>query len=221
MWFKFLIALWERTGAQSGTVSAILDNIGNVRGGMLARFENEWLEFVASAPNSIPLLGPNVDVNLVTPTGLLDLFGNTVGSILYRGQNGWTVLTPIASRFLMSQGPGQPPVLTTLPTQPPTPATTTLALTATGTNQATALALTQDWSVVSTVAAGTGVIMRSVQAGFELRIWNDGANALNIYPPLGAAIDALGTNNPYVLPINRSQIISKLTAVQWRTQFLG
>lgn len=65
--------------------------------------------------------------------------------------------------------------------------------TATGTNQATALTVTADVVVCTTVAAGTGVITNPAN-GVRQKIYNRGANVLTVYPLLGSQIEALGVN---------------------------
>jgi len=72
---------------------------------------------------------------------------------------------------------------------------TSTALTATGSTQATALALTRPISQVTTVAASTGVILPTpVVAGYRVMLRNGGANALNVYPHSGGNIAGTGTN---------------------------
>jgi hypothetical protein len=74
------------------------------------------------------------------------------------------------------------------------------AVSAAGTDQAGATALTAEINNVTTVASGAGVrLTESVGTKFVVR--NAGANALNVYPPSGDAIDGLGTNNPLVLSV--------------------
>lgn len=78
------------------------------------------------------------------------------------------------------------------------------ALTAAGTNQATALVLGQFFSGrqmynVGTVASGTGVLLPKSVAGQEVVIYNGGANALLIYPNGTEQIDALGASVGYSL----------------------
>lgn len=64
-------------------------------------------------------------------------------------------------------------------------------LTATGTNLATALQLVSFVNVVATTAVNTGVKLPSnTPIGQTVIVNNDGANALNVYPP-----DATGTLN--------------------------
>lgn len=55
-------------------------------------------------------------------------------------------------------------------------------LTAAGTNQATALTLTSNYSRFSTVASGTGAALPRAHAQPEHVIYNGGANALTVYP---------------------------------------
>jgi hypothetical protein len=63
---------------------------------------------------------------------------------------------------------------------------------AAGTTQGTATVLTSQLNIVTTVAAGTGVV---APAGYAKTI-NAGANAMLMYPPSGAQFDAVGTNSP-------------------------
>ncbi len=61
-------------------------------------------------------------------------------------------------------------------------------LTATGTNQATGLQLSQLAPLVevNTVAAGTGVLLPPAIPGAEMFIFNNGANTLTVYGHLAA-----------------------------------
>ena len=74
------------------------------------------------------------------------------------------------------------------------PSSVATGLTAAGSTQATALALTAAINEVTTVASGTGVALPLAAAGIEVSVVNAGANALAIYPASGGQIDALGTN---------------------------
>ena len=91
-------------------------------------------------------------------------------------------------------------------------------LTATGTTQANALALPSEWNEVTTTASNTGVILNAFGVGFNSIVFNAGANTLKIYPPVGCAIDALGTNNPYSLASGASRDFYQLTATQFRSR---
>jgi hypothetical protein len=70
-------------------------------------------------------------------------------------------------------------------------------LTATGTTQATALPLGADCCDFTTVPAGSGCILPAMNPGDDITIFNGGANALLVYPPVGGQIKSLGTNAGY------------------------
>lgn len=70
-------------------------------------------------------------------------------------------------------------------------------LTAAGTVQGNAFPVPADLNRFTTVAAGAGGILPAMNPGDELQIINAGANALLVYPPVGGAINALGTNVGY------------------------
>lgn len=75
--------------------------------------------------------------------------------------------------------------------------TVATGLVAAGTVQGNALPLAADVNNVTTVAAGTGVIAPAMNPADEILVRNGGANALLLYPPVGAAINGLGTNAGY------------------------
>lgn len=91
--------------------------------------------------------------------------------------------------------------------------TQSAGLTATGTTQGTALALTSDINGVTTTASGSGVILSSSQR--EVVVANAGANALSVYPPSGAQINALGTNNPFSVAAGQVGRFFSSSATQW------
>lgn len=70
-------------------------------------------------------------------------------------------------------------------------------LTALGTTQANALALPADVNYFTTVAAGTGTVLPAMNPGDSVNVYNKGANALLVYPPVGAVINGLGANAGY------------------------
>lgn len=70
-------------------------------------------------------------------------------------------------------------------------------LTATGTTQATALALAADINRFTTVGANSGAILPAMNGGDRITVFNGGANALSLYPPVGGQINAVGTNTAY------------------------
>lgn len=68
-------------------------------------------------------------------------------------------------------------------------------LTAAGSTQGTALALSSDFNIFTTVATGTGAILPATSSpGDWYTVVNHGANALLVYPPTGGKI-ANGTAN--------------------------
>ena len=93
-----------------------------------------------------------------------------------------------------------------------------LGITATGSDQSGAAGLARGFSHVGTVSSGTGVrLPTTLVLGEQIRILNNGANTLRIYPPSGAAIDGLGTNNPLLLASGACITLAKLVSTQYNT----
>lgn len=93
-----------------------------------------------------------------------------------------------------------------------------ITITATGTTQGTAFALSDMYHVVTTVPANSGVILQTpLQSGLKVNITNRGSNVLNIYPNVGAQIDAKGTNIPVELPVGALGTYISASATQWYT----
>lgn len=80
---------------------------------------------------------------------------------------------------------------------------TTTNISAAGTTQGTATALTSDNNIVTTVSSGTGVVLPTPVSGRIIYVKNSGANSLNVYPASGHSINALSANTPYVLTAGR------------------
>lgn len=79
-------------------------------------------------------------------------------------------------------------------------------ITAAGTNQGTATALTGETNNVTTVASGTGVIIPAFgSVGVKFTVRNSGANALLVYPPSSTQINSLGNNVGYIIPPGSTQ----------------
>jgi hypothetical protein len=91
-------------------------------------------------------------------------------------------------------------------------------LTATGTTQADALGLESEWNEVTSTPANTGVRLNGFGVGLNSIVFNQGGLNLKIYPPVGGAIDALGTNNPFTLANNTARDFYQLTATQFRSR---
>lgn len=89
-------------------------------------------------------------------------------------------------------------------------------LTATGTDETDAYEVTFAKNAFTTVASGTGAILDSDAApGDTQMIYNGGANALTVYPPSGAQINALGANNGMLLATNTACQFYCITTTLW------
>lgn len=220
VWYKFFVSvsgLFSNSSGGGSGASAILDTLGDVVGGMLSRFGTGWHEFVASAPNQVPVMNPGVPITLKSISQLLDLIGAVRGSVLFRGALGWQVLAPVANGYLQSQGPGLDPQYVAGVTG----TTVNTGLAATGTTQADALVLTKGWNEITATPVNSGVVIPALGAGLGSTVFNEGANSLKVYPPVGGQIDALGVNNPYLLATTKMQSLFQLTATEWRSTQLG
>ena len=81
------------------------------------------------------------------------------------------------------------------------------ALTALGSNQATALALPSDFNVITSAALSTGAILpltgNNSQVGDSFIVVNHGANPVTIYPPVGGTVANQSVNTGLVLPVGK------------------
>ena len=105
--------------------------------------------------------------------------------------------------------------LNTLSVTGSTSFSTSATVTAAGTTQETATAITADYNVVTNVASGTGVTLPTATVGRRILIVNKGANTLNVYPATGAAIDSLTTNTAISLPANSSLEFNAASITLW------
>jgi hypothetical protein len=94
------------------------------------------------------------------------------------------------------------------------------SVTATGATQATAAVAFGDSCIVTTAAAGTGVILGgpSFTSGDEVKVTNLGANALLVYPPLGGQINALAINAGFSVAIGK---VAEFTARTDASKFVA
>lgn len=91
-------------------------------------------------------------------------------------------------------------------------------LVAAGASIADALMLVTDWNLVGTVAAGTGVQILPLKPGNDIQVYNNGANALLIYPPdANTQIDALGNGVAFSLAPGKLRIFECWTLNQFVT----
>lgn len=72
-------------------------------------------------------------------------------------------------------------------------------LVATGTTQATALLLSNDLNIFSTVASSTGCILPNGAENDKYAVVNGGASSLTIYPPVGGTLAGAAVNTGYTL----------------------
>ena len=80
---------------------------------------------------------------------------------------------------------------------------TATSISAAGTTQVTATELTASDNELTTVGAGSGVALASaIATGDSQTVFNAGANAVKVYPPVGMKINALATNAPMLLATN-------------------
>lgn len=89
-------------------------------------------------------------------------------------------------------------------------------ISAAGSTQGTATIINRELNVVSTVASGTGVILPS-SIGTTFVVVNAGANALNVFPVSGAAIDTNAANAALALPVGARIMFIQVSAAQYFT----
>ena len=96
-------------------------------------------------------------------------------------------------------------------------------LIATGATQGTALAMSANFAQFTTVAAGTGAILPAVAAvpmlgvsnGDSIEVFNLGANALAVYPPVGSTINSLAANTSLAVPAGKGARFIQLSPTNW------
>lgn len=82
--------------------------------------------------------------------------------------------------------------------------------------QASATALTGEVNFVTTVAsAGDSVKLPTAALGLRVVVFNKGAEACDVFPASGAAIDALGANNAYSLASGTAKEFWGVSATLW------
>jgi hypothetical protein len=99
--------------------------------------------------------------------------------------------------------------------------TTSATVSAAGTTQGTATALTSDYNIITTVtSSASGVILPTATAGRRIIIVNkDAADAVNIYPATGASIDALSTNAAFSLPVDGWLELNASSTTKWYSSY--
>jgi len=94
----------------------------------------------------------------------------------------------------------------------------TTGISAAGSTQGTATALTKEINVVSTVSSGAnGVVLPTAVAGMVLIVNNTSANTLNVYPATGGAVNSGSTNAAYSHVSGASIQYYATSSTQWYT----
>jgi hypothetical protein len=91
------------------------------------------------------------------------------------------------------------------------------SISAAGSTQGDATALTKDINIISTVSAGQGVVLPTAVAGMVLIINNISATDMNVYPATGAAINSLSTNLGLNHIAGASLQYYAMSSTQWYT----
>jgi hypothetical protein len=91
-----------------------------------------------------------------------------------------------------------------------------VALTATGTTKATALLLSKEINVVSTVAAGSGIVFPVPVAGTRIVVINTSTTALNAYPSFGS-INELAVDAAFAVPAGGKLEFVAVSSTKWYT----
>lgn len=126
-----------------------------------------------------------------------------ISSLLYASAaDTWAALTTINSGVLVTNSSGVPSITRTLPSGlgiADIRRTSSVTVTAAGTDASTAQSVSNDVVVCTTVASGTGIRLATASAGKWTTVHNAGANNLNVYPASGGSFDALATDAALVL----------------------
>lgn len=95
-----------------------------------------------------------------------------------------------------------------------TPGVANLAVSAAGTTQGGATAITTDLSMITTAAANSGVVLLAITPLDVFTIINNGANALKVYPAVGDYIGSAAVNVAVSIAVGgRATFYAKSTAV--------
>lgn len=95
------------------------------------------------------------------------------------------------------------------------------ALTAVGTNRATALQLAKEVNNVTTAAASTGVLLPVGIIGMRVTIFNAGANAIQVYATASETIDTVAGSTGVVLTNTKRADYFFTAANTWISAQLG
>jgi hypothetical protein len=92
-------------------------------------------------------------------------------------------------------------------------------LTAAGNSQGTALALTTDFNVFTTVASSTGCILPTQGPNYSITdtitVVNHGANALSVYPEVGGTVANGSLNAAFSVSASKTAMFTCIGSKNW------
>ena len=89
------------------------------------------------------------------------------------------------------------------------------AVTAAGTTQSDATAITADVNVITTGTTGQGVLLYSGVPGDDQIVYNGTTADLRVYPPTGENVNQLAANSGFVLASYTGVMVKKVSSTQW------
>ena len=184
---------------QNGTSNVVITNNGNITlyisGNSTARFTATSTGIVA---NGTLTVSGNANIGNIVTTG-----GTFAGPI-----QGVTTLT--ANANIATTGSGN------IVSNAFVFSGVTTGISAAGTTQGGATALSKEFNVVSTVTGiDYGVILPASVAGMQVMIRNNTGNTLYVYPAVSSAINLLGTNTAYQMSANTTNQFYCVSSTQW------
>ena len=88
-------------------------------------------------------------------------------------------------------------------------------ITAAGTTQGTATALTADVIVITTATTGQGVILYSGVPGDDQWVYNDTLVDIRVYPHVGGSINQIAANSAFVLAPKTCSHCKLINSTRW------
>lgn len=135
-----------------------------------------------------------------------------------QGASNTQFISAVNNAVLVTNSSGVPSESTTLPSGLTIPGAlqhVTTGISAAGSNQSTATAITDDINVIGTVGSGQGVRLPTASVGMTKIVENQGANTLLVYPASGGQIDAAGANVAISLPVGYMIQFVATSTTQW------
>jgi hypothetical protein len=206
---------------------------GNINGGNLitANFSSAVLT-TAAQPNitsvgTLTGLGVNgtiTGVNITANTGVFTGNANGISSVQAANIVGTTLSSTVVTSSLTTVGTLGSLNVSGNITAPNVIANTgyfissvATGISAAGTAQGNATAITREINVVSTVASGAGVVLPTAVAGMRITIVNTSANALLVYPASGGTINSLALNGSFSEAAGARLDFVATSTTQWYT----